>query len=394
MEDSLGNQIPKIEIILDDGKKMTFESRTQYPISAPLKEWIKKYLTNYFNKPSQSVETLFGKYPAQFDDELRKHLLERQGHKSQDTFFNLLAPIWLNYDWTYMSQEAEKFWERMWNNVHEAETSNKVRIHKGSIFYYWANTALRKGDIDRGFFLIHQAFEEDKETHKSSCPDTPSFKTATMNYEDDHQFLFGYVNELKDYLGKKILIYNHIFSRNFSLINFYYKFQSRPPDVDLIFSFAHTLARMMHIDQYPWFYTENDFAGLYYMNLLFNIILVIDSAIHSKMKNPDDWQYFKLANHLLIESQINVNEPQNQKHLTVINKEKDIEKLINQLLGTTFSFKDKHKPSKLECEVYLSYKLRNFSAHNIRIVPSLWRRYPEIQQVIFNVLFLVVETLY
>jgi hypothetical protein len=49
---------------------------------------------------------------------------------------------------------------------------------------------------------------------------------------------------------------------------------------------------------------------------------------------------------------------------------------------------------RLQCDVALAYGLRNHGAHNTGTAPTIWNRFPDVQQAVFRVLCATVDYLY
>ena len=364
------------------------------PLNEKLDKEIIKLFEKYFKNPFQSVKELFEVFPTQFDNELMNYFDRVTQLDLQDNAFNAITPIFNSYIDFGLLDEAQKLWERILIPVQKWQELRKKRIHKGSIFYFWARPVILKGNYDLGFFLIHQAYEEDKETQSNERPHTPAYFTAIIDYKKN-QYLLPFVNELKIFIDEIISQYNLQYHKQFSFDIFFQKFLSTFSPIDVVFYFTHCLAKLVGLKNTPKYCLESVFSGLYELDLFYTLCLVIDTLIHNI--NPTQAYFANHANFLIRTSQINVDEKINYEHLTEINNRKDINPsiVIDELLDRKFVFtKDRYIPSSIECDIYISYCLRNHSAHKLDSIPTVWKRKNEIQQSIFNVLFFAIETLY
>jgi hypothetical protein len=361
-------------------------------------------LSKFFKNSGQPVETLFGKYPNDFDKEIIDFLFRKQTSpgqpiifKQQDNLFTNFSIIHNNYLFNGLLDEAQKLWARVLLPVFEWEKQSGARVHKGSIYYFWGAIAIQKGEIDKGFFLIHSSVEEDIKTQNSKSPGTPAYKTVTLDFQDPNQYLFNFVTILSDFLNNFIGNYTNEFGNKFKIEDFKKFFLLNPPSIDVVFSFTHTLARMKLFSRVPPFAIQGNFAASYELNLLFDLVLVIDAKIFSSIPSPqkDDWKFSYLANLLLQKSGGDINPNNNKNKLSCINrhKEANFDKTLNDLIDQKFIYDDGSKASKLECQIGIAYCLRNRGAHKIESVPTILTRYSEIQQCLFNVLFLSIEHL-
>jgi hypothetical protein len=257
-------------------------------------------------------------------------------------------------------------------------------------------TAILQGQLEKGFFLIHSAYEEDVLTNDNPLPNTPAFKTVSLAYEDKDNLLFSLVTAWANYLEVFINNYKTITRREFSLGTFRTSFLNRPPDRETLFSFTYTLARVYDFNLLPISILRGTFTSISEMNLLFDLVLVIDSVIYSSITSPakGDWRFINLADIVLRKSMISNDSKENINHFTQINdmKENDFSGTIKDLLDCNLVYSDTKIPVKLECDLGIAYCLRNYSAHRIGSFPVIRERYKEILQSVFNVLFLAVET--
>jgi hypothetical protein len=365
------------------------------PMDSYLKKLFTKFLSN-FGEPypelmKDSCDELREITHSYFDNKI-------DNPPGQDFLFNNLTIIWKNYQNKGRLGEAQLFWQDILKIVQDWEEKRHKRIHKGSLFYFWSQTAILQGQFDKGFFLIHSAYEEDVLTHKSELPATPAFKTVSLNYSAMDNLLYGLVEDWAKYLNEFIEKYQKLSDSKFSLDDFQNNFLNKPPDRETLFSFTYTLARYFYFDKYiPSAIVTGDFASLFELNTLFDLVLVIDSFIYSTLKKPgqNDWGFKNLAKHLLLKSGIKNNDKNTSDYLNEINtaRKNNFEATLNLLLDQAFTYRDKTSPLRLECDIGLALCIRNYSAHKIGSFPVIRERYSEVRQSLFNVLFLAVEKL-
>ena len=139
-------------------------------------------------------DTVFKDFEKEFLNYLdRQNLVEKSKFKKQDNIFNLLTGFsnyYLNFQLTY---QATQFWEMVLDWVNRWESSRNARVHKGSIFYFMASIALKEQNLDKGFFLIHKAYEEDCLTQNKTNPDTPASKSVHFNIRSKKNYLYPFL---------------------------------------------------------------------------------------------------------------------------------------------------------------------------------------------------------
>lgn len=313
----------------------------------------------------------------------------------QDFLFNDLSIIWKFYQFNGRVGEAQKFWQDILQIVYEWEKSRGKRIHKGSIYYFWSQTAILQGELDKGFFLIHSAYEEDILTHGDPFPNTPAFKTVSLDYSDPNNLLYDLVTKWAIFLEDRISRYRDLSGRGFTLDIFRAKFLNLPPNIDVLFSFTYTLAKLYYFFLLPSFILTGRFTSIFELNYLYDLVLVVSAVIYSSLVNPsaNDWTFKNLANHVLQKSGLSPDERINNSHFREIDSKKDLDfnKTVNDLLDQTFTYTDGKMPSRLECDLGIAYCLRNYTAHNIGSFSIIRERFSDVYQAVFDTLFFAIE---
>lgn len=309
---------------------------------------------------------------------------------SHDIFFNNFTIIWNKLLNQSRFKEAEELWDFSINIALEWEKDHVNNfIHKGTPYYFWGMTTILKGDLDNGFSLMHQALEEDVRTSGQEFPDTPGRDFATLNYKKMEQAFHGWVFEKAIFLANQLEEYGNT-GGNLNLDQFQSKLLSSPPSRDVVFLLAHTIARLHKIVTSPLHTQKTDFVGQLLMNLFFDIALVVDAVI--KTKNNAQWKFIDHASFLSGHAGLSLD---NNK-LGVINGrfKNDFEQTLNKILDNNFTFDDGSAMNSRENGIALCYGVRNYGAHHVSSISTVYRRSREIRTYLFNTLFLAIEVLY
>jgi len=310
---------------------------------------------------------------------------------SHDKYFNNFTIIWQRFLREGRHDEAESIWEMALSPPLKWEHHNQGKyIHKGTPLYFWAMTSILKGDLDKGYTLMHQALKEDIRTSGEQFPKKPGFFFVTLNYLEVRQAFRGFVLMQAEYLSKLIENYCTHHARQLTLEQFQGRFLSNPPNPDTVFLFAYTLARFLQLEKTPQYALLSDFAGQLEMNLLFDVSLVIDSTI--KSKNQNRWKFIDHMALLARRGNLDLN----KRKLQSINRAfaDDFDATLQALLDGTFTFNDGSGLSAIGQDVAITYGLRNHGAHSVSSVSTIWRQFQGIKQGLFNTLFLAAELLY
>jgi hypothetical protein len=310
---------------------------------------------------------------------------------AQDAYFNAFTVIWGSILDAGRLDHAEHVWKRAlepaqcWEQAHPGQ-----RIHKGTPYYFWAMTALLRGDLDRGYLLMHQAFEEDILTTGQQTPDTPGYAFVSLNYNKVEQAFRQWVVEQAAFFSDLITNYATTNQRAFTIEDVKRRFIDTPPSVDTVFLLTYTIARLRKIADLPGHVTSNPFAGQLQLNLLFDITLVIDTAIENK--NQTQWQFIDHAEHLLTAAGQRLTNQQ----LRDINAQfkSSFDAALQSALDGTFTVQPNTTLARLQCDVALAYGLRNRGAHNLATAVAVRNNFLAVQQALFRVLCATIDYLY
>jgi hypothetical protein len=310
-----------------------------------------------------------------------------------DNFFENFTPKWRPLFDRQNYAAAEEIWEKALRPAIDWEAANPERfLHKGTAFYFWAATALRRGDFDRGYLLMHQGLEEDKRNWGPDItPTKPGFALVSIDAANLNQWFRPWVIAQANFLSTLLNDYSDLYKRSLDFKGFRTKFLSSAKNLDTLFLFAHSVARLMQIMKAPSYTRQNPFAGQLGANVLFDIALVIDAAI--KGKNAAGKLFSEHAGALLTAagSTITVGHLTNhiQSALTT-----NFDSTLHGIVSGSFKLPGGVSLSPFERDVVLSYGIRNRGAHDVSSSAVIWQQFEEIERSLFNVLFGAVDYLY
>ena len=310
---------------------------------------------------------------------------------AHDGFFNNFISLWMILRERDQLSLAQNLWDQAlkpalaWEKAHPGQ-----RLHKGTPYYFWAMTALLRGDIDSGYLVIHKAVQEDVDTHKQPAPITPGYRLVTLDDTDPRQAFYPWVATQAKYLHELLDTYNARYGRAFTIVELRTKFLTDLGLLDSVFLFTYTLARLMNIVKtVPDEVRTNAFAGQLELNLLFDLTLVIDEAI----KKKDGKKYFhEHAAHLLQNVNHSLRPDQIHEQLNRL-FQNDFDRTLREALDETLTL-PQTQLDHVQCDVALAYGIRNHAAHNIDSSRTVWERFLEVQQALFRVFFATIDWLY
>ena len=284
--------------------------------------------------------------------------------------------------------EAEGLWEMALKPALEVERAGKgQRIHKGTPYYFWGITAILRGDIDKGYALVHQAVEEDVATGNTDFPHNPAYALVTLNFEKLDQAFRPWVVKQAQYLKTRQEVYSAEYARQFTLEDFRTRFLNSPPNRDVAFLFVYTVARLMRLSTVPQYCMQSSFMGQLLINLFFDITLCIESA--ASAKNPSSGTFITHAEFIASRAR----HPMSNKDLGDINKRfnQDFNGTLNLALDRRLPLLSGRNADKAQSDISVAYGIRNRAAHDVSSAPIVWQKRDEIEQALLNVMFMTVD---
>jgi hypothetical protein len=309
---------------------------------------------------------------------------------AHDAYFANFTVVWRSIVGTGDLQHAEHIWKRALEPAQQWEQALQgQRLHKGTPYYFWAMTALLRGDTDHGYLLMRQSVDEDIRTSGQRTPDTPGYALVSLNYNKVDQAFREWVVDQATFFNDLVRNYAATHQRNLTIEDVKNRFIDVTPSVETVFLLTYTLARLMKIVRLPDHATRNAFAGQLEINLLFDVTLVIDAAI--KAKNPAQWKFIHHAEHLLTAAGY----PLTNQQLGEINGqfERDFNAALQAVVDGTLTLPPNTILNRLQSDVALAYGLRNRGAHKIETAPTIWNRFQAVQRALFRVLCATIDPL-
>jgi hypothetical protein len=315
---------------------------------------------------------------------------------AHDDYFTNFTVIWGSIIDTGRLDRAEHVWEQALHPALEWERAHQGQhLHKGTAYYFWAMTALLRGDTDRGYLLIHQSYDEDTRTSGRHAPDTPAYALVSLNHNQTHQAFRQWTVEHAAFLNDLIASYASTHQRVLTIEDVKRRFIDIPSSLETVFLLTYTIARLRKIAGLPEHVTNNPFAGQLQINLLFDVTLVIDAAIKAKNSpsstNPNP-TFIHHAERLLGAAGHQLS----NQELGEINGQfrSNFDLALREALDGNLTLQSGAVLGRLQCDVAVAYGLRNRGAHNIGTVPIISNRFRALQQALFSVLCAAIDHLY
>ena len=376
--------ITKIVVTASNGKSITFSS-----ISSNINDSIKNLFKDFLEDPEKS--RVYKELPNEFQKNVEKYLQTiHDDTKAQEKFLTSLTGIWKYYFINEECPKAIQYLETLLNRIIFWEYSNNLHINKGCIYYFLGGTYILNGSYSQGFLNFHSSYEEDKLAQNGNVrTNTPAFRFITLDTSNDEQYWGHLLWGVTGLLETRLDLYNKYFSSNFSYVDFRNDFLKQA-DLDIIFLFSFTVIRIFALEAIDARHIVNSvFLAHYRKFLLFDLLVVIENAIKVKGREGT----FRIQAGTLLST---ITDPKlTIEQMGEINykEEHNTENALRELLDNNYKIDNDTIPIR-ERSILISYLLRNTIAHSTKHLVIINDRFLDIQQEIFNMLFLVVENLY
>jgi hypothetical protein len=310
--------------------------------------------------------------------------------------FEGFTSYWLGLLQNGLDTTATVVWHKVLSIANDWEKNNiPTTIHKGTAYFFLAENYLLIGDRDLAFLYLYSALNDDiylgKMASSLNYPQkAPSYLTATMRADKDNQ-MYYLVELLRNRLGQYISEFNNEYGRCFKIEDFDTKFLDNKDLADVVSFFVFNFLYLLEVERkLKSDITQNEFARLRTLDVIFNLCLIIDETLKNaelreigKLRaNPhyithgilwlvcEHWQWMKHRELEQFWGQLNLNT-------------QEPDQIIPKLLAK----KELYNNHTVKGEIFdllLSHKLRNYGGHNIKQLFVFTNSYQAvIKQLIF-----------
>lgn len=311
-----------------------------------------------------------------------------------DFFFNHVHQLWLGFLCLRQYDAAEQLWQeavacaRRWEMTHPPHL-----VHKGSAFYWWGGTAFLRRDVRKGFLLIHAALEEDRRKHhrQDEDPDTPALKFVTLDARTDTQYFRDLVQIGTNELEQRLAAYRASTGSSLQFADFQTNYARQFAIREIVFIFTTAVLEAINLrDNFQQIGAGAEFGAQLAANCLFDLCQVVEESIRVKSGNTGEFY------HQAIYLSKMYGWSRDGKHLGDLNKQQkqNFERTIRALLKNTATADGRRPASSIERDLWLSYVVRNSTAHSLTSKLVLQEQFDTLYQSLLNTLFAVVDKVY
>lgn len=311
---------------------------------------------------------------------------EDRRFEKHDNYFNNFTPVWISLINQKRFAEAENIWEVALDIALGWEKERRLRIHKGTPYYFWAVTCFLNEDLEKGFWLMNQALIEDITTYGKDEPDTPSKFFLYFEPMPDQQFFKDKLLQIKDFLDKKLINnYSTTRKRNLDYSLFEKKFlKNQQISKDVKFHFNLNIFRLERILKQQKPDERNTIASLLYLEIIFDLCRVFEYLI-KRLEKSDLFSCvkslaFKYKGDSIIKNLKNADDFNTANFMNA----------LNQILSGNYKINNSSL-EEIEKDILISFGFRNFGAHKIEENKLIVNNFENIIKSIINSIFLAVE---
>lgn len=332
-------------------------------------------------------------------------------------FYGDFTGLWIYFLLNNQYGLAISLWHKILSITEEWEARQGTSIHKGTPYYFLAETYLLSGDLDSAFTCLYSALEEDKILGEK-CPESgypgkgPAYLTVSL-IDDENNHMYPLVCKIRRFIHEHLDKYNRSLDRKFTIEEFDEKFLKNQDLESEKFFFTYNMWILVNLKEnlkklWPelldndFSILDNDFSRLRNLDLIFNLCLIIDKTLAHRYR-PSNVSTWFISDNIkeICEDRGWMKKRDLDQFLGELKtrgiyvsggESDDVKKSISALLDMKESYKG--KPVKKEVFYMLTvWKLRNLGGHEIKNLPILAKRFNEILSTLMGALFLAVEAL-
>jgi hypothetical protein len=277
-------------------------------------------------------------------------------------------------------------------------------IHKGTPYYFLAETYLAQGDIPSAYIYFFNAIEQDKTNFPAISKDYrtgAAYLTTSLVDNINNALYLQVVVPLRAFLQNYITQFNAVTGEAITIQMVDQRFLQEDNFEDEKRFFVAAIHEIYHLA--PLNSTNlinNDYSKLKISDTLFNLCLIVDQILEKRFLATATRHDRKMANALYqlalhlrwTTAATDRNGGEFVSHVTPLLNDGTPDQVLPSILNGVATLNGNTLTEKQKA-VFLAYKLRNFNAHNIEGQSILVTRYPDILSCIMNAFLVAVSVL-
>ncbi len=282
-----------------------------------------------------------------------------------------------------------------WEDLHE-------EVHKGTAYYFMAESFLACGDVPSAYICFFNAIEDDKlnlPLIPKNYKDAPAYLTTSLSCNPNNALFSSVVMPLRSLMQGFIDGYNLRMAKSIRLLTLDSKFLQNDDVEEVKRFFVATFHEISHLS--PINATRminNDYSRLKVIDTLFNLGLIIDQLLERRFlatatgRKVMGKAVYQLALNQGWTSAAASADPSAFVRQVSPDLTDNPDVVVPPLLDGTASFNGS-TISPMMRSILLAYHLRNFAGHHVEGQDILIRRYSEVLDSIMDAFFFSIELL-
>jgi len=390
-----------VQVNSKDPSKLFPKNRRKQMNGDPLVE-VRNRVKTWMENPTLLSDAAYKGLQPIFNEFFDRHVNEKDPGRFHDDLFSALGPLSNHLLGKSDYRAAQGIWNIPLNWALEWEVANAgKRIHKGVPLFAFGNIAIHMGELSKGFLLLHAALDEDRRKHGGAGdPYTPALIVVTLDTSGTTDT--GLVKLLQpaiEELEKHLQAYRDESGSALTLRDFQTKYTNLLLTREVAFIFTYALFQKIHLSQITSrFDFGKKFGAQLCTNCLFDLCQVVEESIRMKGVGGLFFaQATQLANRF--GWQVTVIPGKNgtpNAELRDINNQQNsnFDLCIQQFFDGTIKAFGRPPVSVQERDLWLTYAIRNSSAHTLESKLVVHGYIESIFAAIAKTLFKVVDALY
>lgn len=312
-------------------------------------------------------------------------------HKSDidfhDSYFENFT-IFTESSWKRgFSEQASRVWDRVAHFISEFEKSN-FRIHKGTLYYFWAVSLITNDKIDEALLALHKATSDDMKFRSKTWKTAPAYLFLTLNDQVPGPYFKEYIDYAAGFIrdrlsgdgnekGKFKGYYQLTRNRKLTYEEFRSKFLDNPKiSDDIKFFYTYSILRLWHLRKlHKRKLGEDVIAPLIFSSYIGSLTLIWENLLKFMFNNR---------------SELGKNLPQLVKNIG-LNPIKNLNQVNIERDKNFDVWLKKNLNKNIKKDLLIGYGLRNYSFHSLESEQALWENYADVLQSVMHCVFVTVE---
>ena len=208
-----------------------------------------------------------------------------------DYLFNRFAGIYKKYRDKKLIIHSAHVITQLLEKIWSWETANfPAKIHKGTPFYFLADSFAKMGDWDSAFTFVFNSISQDKlafinTSRPLNYKKSPAYMYATLVNNKHNFFYEPHIKDIRKWLIANLFEYRKFSGINLSYKDFESKFLRNDDLEEIVFLFVYQIQYILRNPLKITSLRDNAFNRLRNLNMLFTLCLIVDKVLEYRYRS-------------------------------------------------------------------------------------------------------------